>query len=121
MPQDVRHGKADNSPILAKVPVGEEPAQQRQEITCRLEIRIRAGRPTIFEQKSGRQIQWQYRPHAVVGAALGEFSPEDEIETGGMFTRHGWRGADCLTHCLLFLLTPRRTRWTKIRSIGSSR
>src|SRR5207302_7351737 len=79
--------EADNGPVAAEPAVGEQPAQERQQVAAHLEGGVDWRRLRVAEMQGRRHVQEQDCPHAVVGAAFGEFSPEEEIESFRMRLR----------------------------------
>ena len=84
MAQHVGHGKADDGPVAAQPPVGNEPAHQRQEVTRHLEPRVDGAGFRVGVSQGRGQVEEQDGPHAVVGAALGELAPEEEPQRHGV-------------------------------------
>src|SRR5215831_12730503 len=104
MAEHVRDRKADNRPVFAEITIGQKSAQQWQQITGGLEVRVNLGGLAVLETKHHRQVQRHDRPHAVVRATLGEFTEEDVVEAPRMTIGRRQMGND-------WLLTRRGCLW----------
>ena len=74
----VRDREPDDRPVLPEEPVGEEAAQQGQEVAGGLEVRVRGPGDGVRQAELGGQVQEQDGPHPVVAGPLGELAPEHE-------------------------------------------